>query len=370
MNDLTPALQPEWKRRFWATTGSSYLQMILRLVLGVILFRQLFSGLDQEEFGFWSLLWSLFGYGVLLDFGFGFTAQKAVAEKTAQGDLPGLNRLLATIFWTFIGLSVLLWVVFMLIRPGFLSGVEVAEADRAQFSRVYLIFFTGMALMFPLGLFPEILRGLQRVDLANWVGITTTVLHFTAIVTALALDWPFEIIMGISIASSLVPNLFAAYFAVRKLPGLSLNPRLFEWVSVKSQIGFSLAAYLITFSNLLMAKSDQLVIGLTIGVAAVTIYQAGYKMGEMLNLFSIQLQAALSPAAGTPARQRRRSGASGTAPAQFPADLLSHHARLCPLRRLPGGTDPPADRPGGSPAGGLLGRTGTPAGGVQLAVDQ
>ncbi|MGE9294533.1 MAG: oligosaccharide flippase family protein, partial [Puniceicoccales bacterium] len=154
-----------------------------------------------------------------------------------------------------------------------------------------------MALMFPLGLFPEILRGLQRVDLANWVGVATTVLHFSAIVTALALDWPFEIIMAISVASSLVPNLFAVVFVVRKLPGLSLSPRLFEWASVKAQIGFSMAAYLITFSNLLMAKSDQLVIGLTIGVAAVTIYQAGYKMGEMLNLFSVQLQAALSPAA-------------------------------------------------------------------------
>ncbi|MGE9292273.1 MAG: hypothetical protein ACQKBW_01550, partial [Puniceicoccales bacterium] len=288
-------MQPEWKRRFWATTGSSYIQMVLRLVLGLILFRQLFSGLSQEQFGFWSLLWSLFGYGVLLDFGFGFTAQKAVAEKTAQGDIPGLNRLLATIFWTFIGLSLLLWIVFMLIRPSFLSGVEVDIADRASFARVYLIFFTGMALMFPLGLFPEILRGLQRVDLANWVGVATTVLHFSAIVTALVLDWPFEVIMAISVASSLIPNLFAVVFVVRRLPGLSLSPRLFEWASVMAQIGFSMAAYLITFSNLLMAKSDQLVIGLTIGVAAVTIYQAGYKMGEMLNLFSVQLQAALSP---------------------------------------------------------------------------
>jgi O-antigen/teichoic acid export membrane protein len=48
---------------------------------------------------------------------------------------------------------------------------------------------------------------------------------------------------------------------------------------------------------MLMAKSDQLVISLTIGVALVAVYQAGFKMSEMLGLFSVQLQQVLSPAA-------------------------------------------------------------------------
>jgi len=289
--------KPEWKRRFWANTGSSYVQVVLRLVLGLILFRQLFSGLSEEAFGFWSLLWSLFGYGVLLDFGFGFTAQKAVAEKLAQGDMPGLNRLLTTIFWTFVGLAIGLVTVFLLLRPFFLKAVSVTDGDWDAFSSAYVIFFIGMALTFPLGLFPEVLRGLQRIDLANWVGVGNTVLHFAAIVVALALEWPFPALMAISVVSSLIPNLFAAFFAFRLIRGLSLAPALFEWRAVKAQMSFSIAAYLITFSNLIMAKSDQLVISLTVGVAAVAIYQAGFKMGEMLNLFSVQLQSALSPAA-------------------------------------------------------------------------
>ncbi|MGE9295457.1 MAG: MATE family efflux transporter [Puniceicoccales bacterium] len=289
--------KPEWKRRFWANTGSSYVQVVLRLILGLILFRQLFSGLSEEAFGFWSLLWSLFGYGVLLDFGFGFTAQKAVAEKTAQGDIPGLNRLLATIFWTFVGLAVALVVVFLLLRPYFMEAVSVSADDWSAFSKAYIIFFFGMALTFPLGLFPEVLRGMQRIDLANWVGVGNTILHFAAIITALTLNWPFPALMAISVISSLIPNIFAAFFAYRLIKGLSLKPQLFEWSAVKLQMGFSVAAYLITFSNLIMAKSDQLVISLTVGVASVAIYQAGFKMGEMLNLFSVQMQAALSPAA-------------------------------------------------------------------------
>ncbi len=287
----------EWQRRFWSTTASGYVGVVTRMLLGLILFRLMFQQFSGAEFGFWALLWSLFGYGILLDFGFGFTAQKAVAEKTATGDIAGLSKLLATILWTFVGMALLLLVVFLTIRDPFLSRMGVLPADRAEFGKAYAVFFIGMAVMFPLGLFPEILRGLQRIDIANWVGTFATVLNFGFLYWGLSAHWSISTLMGVSVITSALPNTIAAVFAIQRLPGISFSPKWFEWRAVKSQMGFSIAAYLITFSNMLMAKSDQLVISLTLGVAFVAIYQAGFKMGEMLGLFSTQLQQVLSPAA-------------------------------------------------------------------------
>ncbi len=287
----------EWQRRFWITTASGYIGFGTRMLLGLVLFRLMFQTFSDAEFGFWALLWSLFGYGILLDFGFGFTAQKAVAEKTATGDIAGLSRLLATIFWTFIGMAVMLLVVFLLIREPFLSRMGILAADRGEFGNAYVVFFIGLAVMFPLGLFPEILRGLQRIDIANWVGTFSTVINFGFLYWGLTAGWSLAVLMGISVATSVFPNLVAAVIAIRHLPGISLLPGHFEWRTVKMQMGFSIAAYLITFSNMLMGKSDQLVISLTIGVAMVAVYQAGFKMSEMLGLFSVQLQQVLSPAA-------------------------------------------------------------------------
>lgn len=298
----------EWQRRFWSTTASGYIGVVIRMLLGLVLFRQMFQQFTEAEFGFWALLWSLFGYGILLDFGFGFTAQKAVAEKTATGDIVGLSKLLSTIFWTFVGMAVLLLVVFLLIREPFLTRMGVLAADRGEFGSAYVVFFIGLAVMFPLGLFPEILRGLQRIDIANWVGTLSTVLNFGFLYWGLMAEWSLPILMAISVATSAFPNLIAAVYAIRRLPGISFAPRWFEWRSVKAQMGFSIAAYLITFSNMLMAKSDQLVISLTLGVAFVAIYQAGYKMGEMLGLFSGQLQQVLSPAAAAMHAQGDESG--------------------------------------------------------------
>lgn len=290
---------PTWKKYFWRNTASNYVRTITRLLLGLVLFRLLFSSLTEVEFGYWSLLWSLFGYGVLLDFGFGFTAQKVVAEKTTRGDTGGLNRLMSTLVWTYVGLAVVLFSVFALIREPFLRGIEIPDTEKGAFTAAYYIFFLGLALNFPFGLFPEILRGLQRLYLANWLNTGSTVLNFAGITAALWLEAPFTWIVGISVVTTLLPNVIAAFMAARLIPGFSLSPRLFEPGSVRDQLGFSMVAYCITFSNLLMSKSDQLVLGLTLGVGAIALYQASYKVAEMFNMFTIQLQDALSPAAAS-----------------------------------------------------------------------
>ncbi|MBB5350897.1 O-antigen/teichoic acid export membrane protein [Haloferula luteola] len=289
----------EWQRRFWSTTASGYVALVTRMISGLVMFRLMFQHFSEAEFGFWALLWSLFGYGILLDFGFGFTAQKAVAEKTATGDREGLSRLLATIFWTFVGMAGLLLTVFLLIRGPFLARMGVHAEDHPEFAQAYTVFFIGLAFMFPLGLFPEILRGLQRIDIANWFGTLSTVLNFGFLGWGLHAGWSLPCLMAVSVVSSAFPNLIAAFYSLRRLEGVSFSPRWFEWRSVKAQMGFSIAAYLITFSNMLMGKSDQLVLSLTIGVAFVAVYQAGFKASEMLGLFSSQLQQVLSPAAAS-----------------------------------------------------------------------
>jgi hypothetical protein len=89
-----------------------------------------------------------------------------VAEKTATGDMAGLSRLLATIFWTFIGMAVTLLVVFLLIREPFLARMGVLAADRGEFGNAYVVFFIGLAVM-PMLVFSMILTAI-----AIWVPIS------------------------------------------------------------------------------------------------------------------------------------------------------------------------------------------------------
>src|SRR5207302_1020578 len=95
----------EVTKNIWRNSISNYGSIALRMTFGLAMFRMLYQNLRPEEFGFWSLLWSVFGYGILLDFGFGFTAVKRVAELSAQQKWDELSRVLSTIFYLYLAIG-------------------------------------------------------------------------------------------------------------------------------------------------------------------------------------------------------------------------------------------------------------------------
>ncbi len=62
------------------TTASNYILLIIKIFASLLLVRIIFLGINNEEYGFWALLWSIFGYSILLDFGFGTAVQKATVR--------------------------------------------------------------------------------------------------------------------------------------------------------------------------------------------------------------------------------------------------------------------------------------------------
>jgi len=70
---------------FW-NTSANYALTITRFFTQIILTRILFLNLGELSYGFWALIWSIFGYSLLLDFGFGTSVQKYSAEVTVTSD--------------------------------------------------------------------------------------------------------------------------------------------------------------------------------------------------------------------------------------------------------------------------------------------
>ena len=159
------------KQNIWRNTVSNYFCIGLRVAIGVVMFRMLYPpALTKEEFGFWGLLWSVFGYGVLLDFGFGFTAQKRVAELSVHRAWDKLSQVLSTIFFCYVVIGLLIILVGWAGSGAFIDLLKnVTPQNREPFRQILVCFFCGLGLAFPLGLFPEMLRGQQRICLANLI---------------------------------------------------------------------------------------------------------------------------------------------------------------------------------------------------------
>lgn len=285
------------KRTLVRNAISNYVRTAVAMVVGLVTFRLLYQHFNQEEFVFWSLLWSLFGYGILLDFGFGFAAQKKVAELSVKQDWAEMSRVLSSILVFYVGIAVVVALSVLFASPWLIQWFGVSTDRAEEFRLVMVVFFVGIGLSFPMGIFPEILRGQQRISLANNIISLAILSRLILIILAIWLDWSFLAIMLIALGSSLAPDAIAGLFALQKLPHVRLHPSLFDYSSMGDTAKFSVFAYLCTASNLVLAKTDLLVITTTLGVAAIALYQAGAKIGEVFRDFTKQVQDTLSPAA-------------------------------------------------------------------------
>ena len=298
----------EWKKRFAATTITSYVQMGLRMVTGLLIFRTMFGTWSPEEFGFWAFLWSVLAFGILLDFGLGMTIQKTVASRTEIDDIEGVNRVLSTVFWTFAIVGSVILLLSWLCRPLLFQAINVPPDLADRFTTAYYFFFISIALSFPFGIYGEVLAGIQRVDVFNIIQIVSTITNTVCVLTLLYSNAGVGSVM-IAACSVLLATSFACSLCAHKFaPGLSIHPRYFDFSEVGSKLKFSITAYLVVFSGIVLTKTDQAVIAGILGLGSVALYQAAAKVGEILNMLATQSESLISPAAANlHARGNRRA---------------------------------------------------------------
>ena len=205
--------------------------------------------------------------------------------------------MLSTILFFYFGVAAVLGLTVLLGSHTIIGWFRVSVENAESFRKLLIVFFIGIGLAFPMGIFPEILRGQQRIRLANYIITSFLLLRLVLIGAAVHYHWSFMVIMLIALGTSLLPDFVAMPLALRKMPQVKLSPRLFSKGAIGETATFSVFAYLTTATNLVLGKSDQLVLGASLGVTAVALYQAGAKVAEVFRDFTKQMQDTISPAA-------------------------------------------------------------------------
>jgi len=279
-------------------TVANYIVTATFFITGIFLTRILYLGLGKESYGFWVWIWQIFGYSLLLDFGFGTSVQKYTAEVLVSKDYKHYNSLLSTVFGTYGIMTVLIIMITFILHffvDSFITFPPGADID--FYKATFLFFGIGVAFVFPMGAFAEILRGLKKIYLRNVINF------FKLIVNFIGIYYIFEMGMGLielaifSVAVNLLANIAMAITVLRLMPEVKIRPKNFKLSMLKEVVNFSFFAYLITFSNMIIFKTDTIVVGAMIGAAAIAIYQLGSKISQMMSTLTTQFQENLGPIA-------------------------------------------------------------------------
>ncbi len=204
---------------------------------------------------------------------------------------------MSTIFFFYVGVAFVIGILGWWLAGSLVTVLGVEPDQLETYRPAARAFFLGMALGFPSGIFPEVLRGLQRMETANRIAMVGLVANAILIAVALFLQWNLVALITVALACVLIPDLVAGWMALRSMPEVKLRPSLFSMGQLMSTSKFSLFVWASTMSHVLRNKSDQLVIGLLISLPAVALYQAAGKVSEMFGMGTKQVSDALSPAA-------------------------------------------------------------------------
>jgi O-antigen/teichoic acid export membrane protein len=294
-----PNAQLGLRRTMVINTLSNYGKMIIGIAITIFLTRILFLGLSREEYGFWALLWSIFGYSLLLDFGFGVSIQKYTSETVVTQDWEKYNRIVSTVFFNYLMLSGLIALAGFVISFNLHRLFSFSPANEAYYRSVSLIFGIGSAIVFPFGFFSEIMRGLQKMHLRNIFQILFSVMNFLGLAGVVYLKMDLRVMAMVAIGINLFANLTMATVAHRLLPKMKIRTSYYDKTLLRSVMGFSFYAYLITFTNLVIFRTDQLVISIFGSVALVAVFQISSRLAETFRQFSAQFLDNLGPVAAS-----------------------------------------------------------------------
>lgn len=247
-------------------------------------------------YGLYALVISAVSFFSLLEFGAGVGALRAVAAADSRDERQRRNAALSTMLILSTGLAVVALILLLAIAPVTPALLRIPDAQRADgLALLVLMGLRSAVLPWPLGIFRGALIGRGDVGLANAIQAASAALYAGAALILVPRGLGIVGVGGLSLAAFLVEHAAYAVFAFRRLPGLSLSPRLFDRGELRAAVSLGASQTLVSLTGLLLLRTDPLIVGWRMPLEAVAAYAVALRVAEQALMVTKQFVNALAP---------------------------------------------------------------------------
>ena len=248
---------------------------ILGLAVTFVLTPFVVSRLGTEVYGIYALASVLTGYLALLDLGLGTGYVKYVAEAAARDDEAGVNEVLATGFWSYLGFGLLLFLGWLPIATRVPGWLGIAEPLRPLAARAFTVAVGVLALSGAAAAFRAVLYGLQRIDLATRVGVWLTLPRLLLTLAVLHAGHGLLGLVTADLALFLAGTAVMAAASLRVWPRLTLSPRRASVACLRRLVGYGAQLQVSRLAEMANFQLDKLLLSRFVGLRSVTDYDLG-----------------------------------------------------------------------------------------------
>ena len=284
-------------RHVFLSSLSNYVGKIINLGVWFVLTPFILSQLGDATYGLWVLVGSVVGYGFLLDFGITGAVTKYVAEYRTRGEGGLARSLIATALWTNAGVGFVVIAASVLLAPVFTGIFDISPFEQKTATWLFILAGVAVGINLPCATTSAVLRGLQRFDLLNLIGGTSTLITAGAIALVLILGGGVVGLAIIGIAVPLLMQLPSIWFIYRIAPELRYGGFSGSRSHLKTLVSYSSSIFLMNLGGYLESRTDEIVIGAFLPVSAITPYNLARRLSSLPQLLTEQFLTLLLPMA-------------------------------------------------------------------------
>jgi O-antigen/teichoic acid export membrane protein len=289
--------RPSVVRHVLLSSLSNYIGKLISLGLWFVLTPFILSQLGDRAYGLWALVGSVAAYGFLFNIGITDAVTKYVAEYHAQGEDGLSHDLIATGLWVNTCLGLLVIAISVLLAPLFSSIFNMTATEQSTAIWLFLFVGVGVAITIPCAVASAVLRGLQRFDLLNLIGVSATLVTAAATVLVLLLGGGVIGLAIVGIAVTILIQLISIWIIYRIAPELRFGWYGASRSNLRLLISYSSSLFFMNLGGYLETRSDEMVIGGFLPVREVTPYNLARRLSALPQTLTEQFLTLLLPMA-------------------------------------------------------------------------
>lgn len=275
------------KENIKVATIISYSTLILSNVISLVYTPFMLTTLGDKEYGVFSLVNTIISYLYLLDLGMGNAVIRYNSKYMAQKDNESLKRIngLFLIMYTVMGIigfvvGVIIYFNIELIFAKSLTSVEIN-----QLKVMLMISTINISVSFPLNVFNGIIVSNEKFVYIKVLNLIKSVLNPILMVSVLVLGYRSVAMVSVStIFNILLGFLNVIYcFIVLKVKFVFNG---FDIKVIKEILSFSIFVLLGSIAYKIYWSTDQVVLGMYVSSAAISIYSIGSQFNSYFTSFS------------------------------------------------------------------------------------
>lgn len=255
----------------------------LSIATGLISVPLTVSYLGQERYGIWLTINSLLTWLAISNLGFGGNALiNSLAEANGKDDRELARELVATAFWSLVGIAAMLVAVFALAFPGIPWAAVFNAPSSVPTQELHLAVVISLAcfvLMFPISIVDAVYQSYQKGYIGNIWAMVGSVLSLAALVGVTRIQGGLPLlVLALSGVRILVTLANAGYLFSFQYPWLIPAPKAVTRRSLRRLISLGFKYLIAQLAGIGMFQSQPMIITQILGPAQVGIFNVAQRL--------------------------------------------------------------------------------------------